>query len=89
MSDIKLEINIETLTALANMWKFKIHGDSVVRTGPRAGLTTWDLEFPSLTIATSFATTILSDVVEIDIRQGDSATSLWNTVTLTLVVGEC
>jgi hypothetical protein len=83
-----LDINIETLNALSRMFQFNIHGDAVVKDGPRAGLTTWDLEFPDMTLAMSFAETILGHVVDVDIRQGDSISSLWDTVTITLTCGE-
>lgn len=85
MSDF-LTINVETLKTLSTAFGFKVHGDHVVKVGPLAGLTAWDLEFSNLFNATAFVNMIMTHVVEADIRQGDCIQSLWSTVTLTLVL---
>lgn len=78
-----MRFTVDTLTALAGLWKFRIHGDCVK--GDRVH---WDLEFPDMLRASSFVQSVAEDsgVVRVDIREGDSAQSLYSTVTLTLVV---
>ena len=83
MNDFRIKITQETLSILAPMWRFKIHGDCVK--GERVY---WDLEFPDMLWAASFAQSVAEDhgVIRVDIRENDMAQSLYSSIVLTLVV---
>lgn len=79
---IKPTVNLETLTTLASMFKFKIHGDVSFD----KWITHWDLEFENMIDAASFAQIMGIWGYTIDIRFNDSVHSLHLPVVLTLVV---
>lgn len=83
MDDIArlIKVNAETVPDLVQLHGAAVHGDYL-----SGGSQYWDLEFPNLHTAASFATTVLpsADVQSVDIRYGDSVTSLYEPVTLTL-----
>lgn len=83
--DMKVEINLDSLTRLSSMWQFKIHGDHVLEC-EAYNLVSWDLEFEDVYHASSFANTIsaIADIRELTIR--DPVTSLDETVVLSLTV---
>lgn len=80
--DIRIQVDKESLVRLGNLFKFAIHGS----TKHSSGAIEWDLEFPDMIKAASFAQTMISSKYEIDIRFQDSVTSLSDPVVLTLVV---
>jgi hypothetical protein len=74
-----IKVNTETVPELGKGYGMKILGDFF-----HQNYHYWDLEFPNLAQASSFAETVKysDDVVDIDIR--DSVCSLYQTVVLTL-----
>lgn len=80
--DIRIPINAETLKSLAPMWRMTIHGDYFDRDWERHA---WDLEFPDMHHATSFAATMADDFHSIDIRRRDRIDSIHKPVTLTVI----
>jgi len=76
-----IKVNADTLPMLGKGYGMKIHGDYFA-----GNVRCWDLEFPTLSHAVSFAEMVNDspDVLNIEIRYGDVAKSLYDTITLTL-----
>lgn len=75
----RVKLTQAAMPALASLFNFKIHGDCI-----RDGQWTWDLEFSNLVDAASFAQVITSDGYSADIRQGDTVSTLNQSVVLTV-----
>ena len=77
---MKIKITQETLTAMSPVFGFKIHGDIV-----KGDRISWDLEFSDMIRAVAFANAVMLEH-SIDIRFGDKADSLFQSVVLTMDV---